>query len=226
MIMKRILSTAAAMAVCFAAVADDGSPESSNFRFMWGPKAGIGFFVPEKWSTTRNSDHHLPGFGCAAGIDTRFEWRSRWYVEPALMISYGGSSMPVYYGREGTDEIYRGDYDMMRGAVEIPVHMGYKFHVHGDYYMSAFTGGMVSYGFAGSLDAPSGCPHMSLYGDNGVWNRVSYAVALGFTVESASPVVFSLDFYAGMNQMARRNIFRTARVNECEMRVSFMYRIR
>ena len=48
------------------------------------------------------------------------------------MISYGGSSMPVYYGREGTDEIYRGDYDMMRGAVEIPVHLGYKFHVLGD----------------------------------------------------------------------------------------------
>ncbi|MDE5644588.1 MAG: hypothetical protein K2I45_02985 [Muribaculaceae bacterium] len=47
--MKRILFTAAAMAVCFAAVADDGSPESSNFRFMWGPKAGFGFFVPEIW---------------------------------------------------------------------------------------------------------------------------------------------------------------------------------
>lgn len=53
---------------------------------------------------------------------------------------------------------------------------------------------------------------------------MSYAVALGFTLESELPLVFSLEFYTGMNQMARKDIFETHRVNECDMRVAVVYR--
>lgn len=198
--------------------------KKNQFRILWGPKGGIGFFVPEKWTNTESHAGRSPGFGCAAGLTVRFEWNSRWYVEPALMLAYGNSSVPVYFRRAEETPRYGGDYHMSRGAVQIPVHFGFKFRIVNDYHMSVFTGGMVSCGFAGSFEAPKGSPAFSLYGEDGVWKRMSYAVALGFTLESGLPLVFSLEFYTGMNQMARKDIFETHRVSECDMRVAMAYR--
>ena len=130
--------------------------KKNQFRILWGPKGGIGFFVPEKWTNTESHAGRSPGFGCAAGLTARFEWNSRWYVEPALMLAYGNSSVPVYFRRAEETPRYGGDYHMSRGAVQIPVHLGFKFRVVNDYHMSVFTGGMVSCGFAGSFEAPKG----------------------------------------------------------------------
>ena len=78
--------------------------------------------------------------------------------------------------------------------------------------------------FCGKFRSAQGLTAFSLYGEEGVWKRMSYAVALGFTLESGLPLVFSLEFYTGMNQMARKDIFETHRVNECDMRVAMAYR--
>lgn len=94
----------------------DMPDKKNHFRILWGPKAGVGFFVPEKWTNTENHDGRLPGFGCAAGMTARFEWNSRWYVEPALMLAYGNSSVPVYFRRAEETPRYGGDYHMSRGG--------------------------------------------------------------------------------------------------------------
>lgn len=51
--------------------------KKNQFRILWGPKGGIGFFVPEKWTNTESHAGRSPGFGCAAGLTARFEWNSR-----------------------------------------------------------------------------------------------------------------------------------------------------
>lgn len=201
----------------------------SQWVFHWGPKAGIDFLQIERPFSFSTPAGNEMGIGVGAGLNGRFEWKNRFYIQPGLMVSYDTAAASVADDYDVVDNT-SGSFRIRRGSLMLPVHFGYKFYVTTDLYMTLFTGAWASYGFAGTIDynpGPLGTPDSEfvdyLYGPNGAWNRIGAGIALGLTFDIGAKLTVNVDGYLGLNHMAERNIFYSNYMSESLGRISLCY---
>lgn len=203
--------------------------DSSQWMFHWGPKAGIDFLQIDRPFAFSIPDESEMGIGVGAGLNARFEWRNKFYIQPGLMFSYDSATASASEEYNETDN-ESGSFRIRRGSLMLPIHLGYKFYVTTDFYMSLFTGVWASYGFSGMIDynpGPAGEPDSeyvgNLYSADGVWNRVASGLALGLTLDIGSRLTVNVDGYIGLNQLAARNVFYSNYMSETLGRISLCY---
>lgn len=203
----------------------------TSCRFMWGIKAGFDFITADRPFAAPDITFERGGLGVNVGLTTRLQWR-RWYLQPAISVSYDTQSVKLASFDENNEENYEA---MRRGVVMVPIHLGYRFTLVGSSRMSLFTGGWVSYSFAGSLTADDEtslqtaagsqpAQGYSMFGPDGIWSRISAGPAIGATLESTTfPLSITIDAYIGVTQMARKDIFYSNYMTESLARLSFVY---
>lgn len=198
--------------------------EGPAWTFRWGPTASVDIAYYGKATSTDPQGADRIRFGCSAGVLARCEWRHRWFVESGLRITYGSSVVDVRLP-EG-ERYHAGDYsyDMKRGAIQMPVHAGYRFRLTDKVGISPFVGTQLSLGFAGSMDYDGSepLPEYDMYGSGGVWRRFGAAVAFGVHFDMDDMTV-GVTGNLGVTRMARRDIFTTHTMNESECRIDFTY---
>lgn len=203
---------------------NDENAGVSPRKFRWGPIVSVDLFCPQKATDTSSRKISEIGWGGSLGAMARYEWRRRWFVETGLQLAYGYS--PIKVRLEQGERYYAGDYsyDMQRGAVQLPIHAGYRFRLVDNMGISLSVGTMLSFGFAGKIDydGPEPLPEFSLYGSDGVWNRFGTDFVFGVHFDTGR-VTVGVTGNMGLTQMARRDIFTTRTVNENECRIDLMY---
>lgn len=199
--------------------------DSEVKKISWAMQVWFDANDANKLSYFNNHGLDLNGFGFSAGVAMRCHFNKHWYLQPGLLAAYDTEGVRVAdFGTLGDNVVAR----IGRGACLLPLNLGYTYHVSYGVYMSVYFGGMLSYGFAGSVnyepqEASSSLPG-NLYGPNAVWNRISAGPKLGFTLEGDNiPLSFMIDVYVGATQMARRDIFRYSYVNETMVRFGLSY---
>lgn len=204
-----------------------------EMQLKWGPKVGLDFTAAEKWYSTRAHDSDESFLGGSAGVTVRFIWNNHWYIQPEFMLEYDNMSAAVKNSGNDSDVLTESHvfYDISRFAVQLPVHLGYRFTLAGDVGMSVFTGAFAQCGIGGKIEshddaAGRGLPHYSLYGSNGVWHRWNFGAVLGVTFEIGECFVVSVDGNFGFRKMNRKNIFADRTLNESIGRVAISYWIR
>lgn len=227
-----IMLTLSGFPGCFSLPGQEvGEKMPAKAELKYGPKAGLDFTAAEKWYSMKGHDPGESFLGVSGGIATRIIWRGKWYIQPEFMLEYNNASTHVKISRtesEGED-VHHEIYDISRFALQLPVHLGYKFTLAGDYCMSVFTGIFVQYGIAGMFESHNDSdilPHYSLYGKEGVWNRWNFGPLIGLTFEIGDSFVVSVDGNIGIRKMNRKNIFADHTLNESIGRVGFTYWIR
>lgn len=204
-----------------------------EMQLKWGPKVGLDFTAAEKWYSMRAHDSDESFLGASAGVTVRFIWNNHWYIQPEFMLEYDNMSAAVKNSGNDSDVLTESHvfYDISRFAVQLPVHLGYRFTLAGDVGMSVFTGAFTQCGIGGKIEshddaAGRGLPHYSLYGSNGVWHRWNFGAVLGVTFEIGECFVVSVDGNFGFRKMNRKNIFADRTLNESIGRVAISYWIR
>ena len=196
----------------------------SKWRFNWGLTASIDIFFPGKCTSTEGKDPSQIGYGCSAGVKGIYECNEKWYFESGLLLAFGYS--PVDVRLEESSDYRAGyySYDMQRGAIQLPIHIGYRFRLTDEYSLRLSAGTQLSYGFAGSFDydGEKSLPKYDLYGSNGVWKRfgADAVVGLHFDLNNLS---VGINGNFGVTQMAKREIFSSHTMNESECRIDFTY---
>lgn len=197
-------------------------------RFMWGVKAGFDFVTADKPFALPEFNFDNGGLGINAGFTARMQWRDCWYVQPALTLSYDTQSVELMPQNVFDGKTYA---SVRRGAVMLPIHLGYKFTLVGNSRMSIFSGGWVSYSFAGEISSSDSDERLLinsrepvLYGDGGLWSRISAGPAFGATLESTTfPLSLTIDGYVGVTQMSRSELCRYNYMTESLARLTFVY---
>lgn len=230
--LRNILASLLALAYVSSSFAEEDSHSHSghsDWMFHWGPKAGMDFLMIDRPFSFFGSDGSEIGIGFGAGLNGRFEWRNKFYIQPGLMLSYDSASASACDDPSIVDS-ESGSFRIRRASLMLPVHLGFKFYVTTDLYMTLFTGAWASYGFAGTIDynpGPDGSPDSdniaNLYGPAGAWNNVATGFALGVTFDVGAKLTVNVDGYFGLNQLAKRDIFYSNYMSEALGRISLCY---
>ncbi len=127
------------------------------------------------------------GFYIGAGYETAVKQIENFYLEGAFLYSYLGCK--------------NGDVTENMHMLNIPFRAKYKVAVTDQFSIFSYGGPVASFGLA--ANNKQGNVSASLYGDDGILNRVDLKLGLGVGVELSQKLIFRFGYDWGLFNMSK-----------------------
>lgn len=193
-------------------------------RIALGVNASFDLFTCDKALSISKPDVD-PGMGGSAQLLVSFNHNNRLFAETALGASYAWS--PVLMIKDSQGEECHQIYDISRLAIQLPIHIGYKFHFAENHGIGVFTGVQTSYSVAGSLHCDEKAierfNNYRLYGENAIWKRFGVSAVIGLRFLFNDSMDVTLIGNMGLTNMSRAPIFKYHIMNESDVKIGFTY---
>ncbi len=192
----------------------------SNWKLQTGPLAAFQIFMPANWTSSHIYPGEKAGYGGALGWAIRFNYADRWYLQSGLNFEFDNA--PIQMRSTSPSDTWP-SYRYTRGGIAIPCLGGYRFALTDELGMSVFTGVTGTWTFADRLKSTHGGETYTMLGSDGAWRAVNLQWTAGLSFELDNRFTVSIGANLGVIQMARRDIFRTAKMYETNVQVSAFY---
>ncbi|MCH5345715.1 MAG: PorT family protein [Muribaculaceae bacterium] len=188
--------------ICALVLTISNISRAADNPVLWGVKVTGNVELPGKWRGDNNSVKMFnPGAGFTAGVVSNIYLDSNFYLEPGVSFFYSRYNYDLSLGYfDNLEE----NPSLSKYGIQVPIVVGYTFHIGDTFSMNLFTGPQVRYALGGGV----GIKDEALKEENEdllSWDTFrrfdcSWKIGLGFPVDNFA---ISLEADLGMTNLIK-----------------------